>query len=136
MGGRGEGVAGESGLWLPEDHDGEVVWVQKTGQNSLWCGPLGTLLCHSCAPRAREVKQCIPTPSKASDTTGPTPRQPELVSCPPSGSLTLKPPLWPQSGLWVSCTTAHRSRMGKTNALSAADRISWLNFLYFLKLTF
>lgn len=26
--------------------------------------------------------------------------------------------------------------MGKTNALSAADRISWPNFLYFLKLTF
>lgn len=70
MGGRGEGLAGESGLWLPEDDDGEVVWVQKTGQNSLWCGPLGTLLCHSCAPRAREVKQCIPTPRKASDTTG------------------------------------------------------------------
>lgn len=69
-GGGGEGVAGESGLWLPEDHDGEVVWVQKTGQNSLWCGPLGTPLCHRCAPRAREAKQCIPTPSKASDTTG------------------------------------------------------------------
>ena len=25
--------------------------------------------------------------------------------------------------------------MGKTNALSAVDRISWPNFLYFLKLT-
>lgn len=36
----------------------------------------------------------------------------------------------------LSGASAQRSRMGKTNALSAADRISWPNFLYFLKLTF
>ena len=35
----------------------------------------------------------------------------------------------------LSGTSAQRSRMGKTNALSAVDRISWPNFLYFLKLT-
>lgn len=47
--------AGESGLWLAEGHDG-VVWVHETWQNSLSCGPLETLVCHSCTPRAREVK--------------------------------------------------------------------------------
>lgn len=36
----------------------------------------------------------------------------------------------------LSGTSTQRSRMGKTNALSAVDRISWPNFLYFLKLTF
>lgn len=84
-------------------------------------GPSGTLLCYSCTPRAREVQP--PTLTSSQPWVAP-----DSQSCSPvypTGSLTLKPPLWAQLGLWVSCTTLHRSRTGK-NQCPVSCRLNFL----------
>lgn len=102
-------------------------------------GPTCTLPCHTLShllllSKGRRGQRIRPHPQPNTDTMGlpPTARAGPFYS---TSSLSLRQPLWGQPGLWGSGTTAHRSRVGKTGAPSAADWISWPNFLYFSKLT-
>lgn len=77
-------------------------------------GPSCTRLCHTsyCSQAGRGQRTC-PDPQANTDTMG-LPRRARAVPFYSTGSPILKVPLWGQPGLWVSGTTAHRSRMGKT----------------------
>lgn len=109
---------------------GAKDWAELT---VVW--PFGNTALSPVCSEGKRSQTMHPNPQQSIRHHGSPPDSQSWSPVPPAAP-TLKLPLWAQSGLWVSCTTAHSGRMGKTNALSAADRISWPNFLFFLKPTF